>query len=292
MSGVQCPVSGGSSINCNWSSISGSVRDVPGVGVKQCQTCQLVTHTSDLRNRVNYESGSMHEWSVGYGELNLEKPETDIGRRMEALKILSESHKIETVLDFGCGTGEMLRAMSEFYTVSGVEPDQQAREKAQAFGNVIWDSAVDAISSGEKYDLVTLFHVVEHLYQPFVELERVKSLLHPGGILVIETPNANDALLTIYASKAFQQFTYWSHHPMLHSDSSLKSLLVNTGFSILEDGGVQRYNLANHLYWLSTGKPGGHDIWLDLVSQETNTQYQMDLIERKTCDTLWFVART
>lgn len=291
MSDIECPVSGGTSKQCLWSPIRGSVRDVPGVGVKQCQTCQLVTHTSDLRNQVNYERGSMHEWSAGYGELNLEKPETDIDRRMEALKILSESYKVETVLDFGCGSGEMLRAMSAFYTASGIEPDQQAREKAQDFGNVIWDSAVDAVNVGEKYDLVTLFHVVEHLYQPFVELERIKSLLRPGGILVVETPNANDALLTVYGSEAFQQFTYWSHHPMLHSSSSLKSLLVNTGFSILEDGGVQRYNLANHLYWLSTGKPGGHDIWPDLVSRETNTQYAMDLIGKKTCDTLWLVAR-
>lgn len=288
---IECPRTGVSAEKCNWVERKGQVRDAPGIGVIKCEECLLVTHSSDLSGRVNYESGSMHKWTVGYGDANLAKPTADIERRRQAILALQETDEIKTVLDFGCGSGEMLRAMDGQFRTFGIEPDKSAREQSQGVCEMIWESAESALASGRNFDLVSLFHVIEHLYDPYEELQRIKSLLRPGGLIVIETPNSNDALLTKYDSDAFQNFTYWSHHPMLHSHDSLATLVLKNGFTVIENRGVQRYDLANHLYWLSKGEPGGHDVWSDLVSEKTSKEYAKDLARSEISDTLWLVAR-
>ena len=78
-------------------------------------------------------------------------------------------------------------------------------------------------------------------------------MLKPGELIVIETPNAYYALVTKYGFNTFQNFTYWLHHPILHSHESLATLVLRIGFSIVENMGLQRYGLANHLYWLVKG---------------------------------------
>ena len=78
---------------------------------------------------------------------------------------------------------------------------------------------------------------------------------------------------------------------MLHSANSLVNLLEKSGFEIVENSAVQRYGLSNHLYWLSNEKPGGHVIWDETFSEETEAAYRDDLVNKGISDTLWFVAR-
>lgn len=120
---------------------------------------------------------------------------------------------------------------------------------------------------------------------------RILELLRPGGLLVIETPNSMNVLLSKYESEEFSNFTYWSHHPMLHSHKSLEQLIKRCGFEILQNSGVQRYDLNNHLYWLSKGRPGGHEVWRDFVSHGPDAAYENFLIDQEISDMLWMVAR-
>ena len=234
----------------------------------------------------------MHDWVVGYGDALPGKPD-DLARRVNALAILEQEYKFKSILDFGCGSGEMLEAFSHTYTVLGIEPDSGARElaKKKVQSGSIYESSASVKMQGTLVDVVTLFHVAEHFYNPSLELERIYELLKPGGLLIIETPNSCDALLTKYENLGFQNFTYWSHHPILHSHKSLSLLLARNGFKILECGGVQRYDLNNHLYWLSKGMPGGHEIWKGMFSEDTIQSYGRDLVNNRTNDTLWFVAQ-
>lgn len=234
----------------------------------------------------------MHDWVVGYGDA-LAGPADDLVRRVNALKILEQEYKFKSILDFGCGSGEMLVAFSDSCTVLGIEPDSGARELAKKKVQLgsIYESSASVKMQEILVDVVTLFHVVEHFYNPSLELERIYELLKPGGLLIIETPNSCDALLTKYENLDFQDFTYWSHHPMLHSHKSLSLLVARNGFKILECGGVQRYDLHNHLYWLSKGMPGGHDIWKGMFSEDTIQSYGRDLVNNSTSDTLWLVAQ-
>lgn len=52
---------------CPWEKRSGAIRDLPEFGVEECQNCKLVSHEKDLRQFVDYASGTMHAWASGYG---------------------------------------------------------------------------------------------------------------------------------------------------------------------------------------------------------------------------------
>jgi hypothetical protein len=67
--------------------------------------------------------------------------------------------------------------------------------------------------------------------------------------------------------------------------------LSNAGLEVIQEIGIQRYGLANHLHWLAKGMPGGHVIWDDLISRKTESDYQEDLASKGTSDTLWIVAQ-
>ena len=287
---IECPSKGGKADICAWQLRQGQVRDFPKVGVVQCEECKLVTHAQDLSNDVNYESGSMHNWASGYGDF-LPGPEADTSRRVTAINNLATTINADSILDFGCGSGGMLSAFAANFGVIGIEPDIGARDIAKDLGHTVFESAETALANNVKVGIVTLFHVIEHFYEATVELNQILELLRPGGLLVIETPNSMDVLLSKYESGEFSNFTYWSHHPMLHSHRSLEQLVKKCGFEILQNSGVQRYDLNNHLYWLSKGRPGGHEVWKDFVSDGLAMAYNNFLIDQEISDTLWIVAR-
>jgi SAM-dependent methyltransferase len=155
---------------------------------------------------------------------------------------------------------------------------------------MVYESVDKAKEMGLTFEALTIFHVIEHITNPHKFLHDLKPILKPGGLVFIETPNANDALLTKYALSYFQSFTYWSHHPILYTKKSLSDLLILNGFSVLENSGTQRYKLGNHLYWLSCGKPGGHLQWQEFEDSPASEAYSEHLIKEEINDTLLIVA--
>jgi SAM-dependent methyltransferase len=289
MSRIECPSGKKFADGCTWEKIPGRVRDQTDVGVKKCSECLLVTHDVDLSKKVNYESGSMHDWALGYGDI-LSDPQDDLTRRVEQVSALRTAKTRNKILDFGSGQGKFLDSLDSTWEKFGLEPDLAARVKCVKENVLIFDSAQSALESKQEFDFVTLFHVVEHFYQPSVELDSIFQLLSPGGYLIIETPNSQDALLTKYETSAFREFSYWSHHPMLHSRESLQRIVERAGFVLAESAGIQRYGLANHLNWLVNGTPGGHTSWNSWISSETEKHYEADLLAQNANDTLWIVA--
>ena len=232
----------------------------------------------------------MHNWASGYGG-TFANPVEDISRRVNEILELSKSFEIKSILDFGSGSGEMISALSEHFEVEGLEPEEQARLSCNEQGMRVHASTEEVKSKEIRFDLVTLFHVVEHFYKPDVELAEIYELLKPGGLLLIETPNSQDALLTKYQSIPFANFTYWTHHPMLHSNKSLASLVTRNQFKLISNSGTQRYGLENHFFWLTNNKPGGHIEWEGSFSEATNQDYKNDLTVQGLADTIWLLAQ-
>lgn len=290
MKNIDCPSGNSSADQCIWRKRVGKIRDLPSFGVEECQSCLLVSHEVDLREFVDYESGSMHNWAAGYGG-TLVNPKQDIARRVDEISELSKTFNVSSILDFGCGAGEMISALSEKFEVEGLEPEEKARNECKNTGMRTYASINEILESQERFDLVTLFHVVEHFYSPDIELAGIYKLLKPGGLVIIETPNSQDALLTTYKSPEFGNFTYWTHHPMLHSNKSLGIMVQRAQFKLLINSSIQRYGLENHLYWLTNSLPGGHIEWEGMFSEKTNQSYQTDLVSQGTADTIWLVAQ-
>ena len=192
--------------------------------------------------------------------------------------------KGKRVLEFGCGNGGFLkRIINEAESVVGVELDDEAVKKLNKDG-IRTVRSIDELNG--KFDVICMFDVIEHLSEPYGILKQLYELLECGGILICETPNSDDALLTYYNCKAFADFTYWSKHVYLYNSETLARLFMNNGFNVLKNTQIQRYQLSNHLYWLKEGLPGGHTKWTEFNDEKLNEEYSKLLHSMKICDTL------
>ncbi|MDD5088009.1 MAG: class I SAM-dependent methyltransferase [bacterium] len=107
-------------------------------------------------------------------------------------------------LDVGCATGELLAALNgRGFDVRGVEPDAQAAEYARtAQGVTIWTGTIHDVPDAEKpFDLIVLWHVLEHVPDLRGNLARLHDLLRAGGRLAIAVPNPLSRDARIYGSE-------------------------------------------------------------------------------------------
>ena len=266
----------------------GSVRDYRDVGILECLSCGVTFHAEDLTHIVDYVNGTMTFEEVN-GSVTPMAPDEDDKRRGVFIRrnFPSKQKSKISVLDFGSGYGNLLKELEHDYEIEGLEIDAQARAKSQAEGFRVHDSLAAIKVKNQKYDLITMIHVVEHLTNPVEVLKQLSSLLRENGSIVIETPNADDALLVSYNCLEFQNWTYWSHHPVLFNFKGIFNLVEKAQLKCILSEPVQRYNLANHMYWLSEGAPGGHVHWAGYFSDHLNNLYQAELFERKQTDTIF-----
>tara|TARA_R110000796_G_scaffold183498_2_gene300066 strand:+ start:168876 stop:169700 length:825 start_codon:yes stop_codon:yes gene_type:complete len=147
------------------------------------------------------------------------------------LKIVQKHNAGKKLLDFGAGTGDFLAvAQKAGWIVSGVEPNDNAKEKAFQKGLILKDSLEDL--NNEKYDVITLWHVLEHLPNLNDQITRLCNLLSENGILIIAVPNfkSYDAL---YYKKHWAAFDV-PRHLWHFSKSSIKKIFLKQGMTILK----------------------------------------------------------
>lgn len=107
------------------------------------------------------------------------------------------------VLDIGCGTGEFLHTIRDICQVVGVEPEPEAGKWGrEQLGLPIHTGILESIALPEgSFDLVTMWHALEHIPDPVMALSHIHSLLKPGGILLIAVPNISSFDATCYRSE-------------------------------------------------------------------------------------------
>lgn len=95
------------------------------------------------------------------------------------------------LLDVGAGIGQLLhQAKNDFAGVDGLEISASAIVIAkEKYGLNLRQGTIEELSFDKTYENITLFHVLEHVHDPRFVLEKCKSLLVPGGTLMIAVPN-------------------------------------------------------------------------------------------------------
>lgn len=138
------------------------------------------------------------------------------------------------LLDIGCATGDFLDAMRRYpgWEVYGVELSASASEYAREnLGLAVKTGDFEEVDYPERYfDVVTLWHTLEHLYDPLAALKKIYLLLKPDGILIFSTPNLDSLDARLFGS-------YWigyeiPRHLQLFSYSTLCILVNKSGFCI------------------------------------------------------------
>lgn len=138
-----------------------------------------------------------------------------------------------TLLDLGCGRGYfLLEAKSKGWKVKGVDVSSKEVEYAtkRLHLNVV-RSDIIKYKDINKYDLITLSQVIEHIRNPNELIKKTKSLLAKNGLLYIATPNINSASAMIHGIN-FEHFIP-PEHLNYFNNQSLKYLLEANGFRIL-----------------------------------------------------------
>jgi SAM-dependent methyltransferase len=106
------------------------------------------------------------------------------------------------LLDIGAGTGDFLKlAKDNGWEVKGVEPNDDASNLAKKKSLEIYET-IDKLS-GQTFDVVTLWHVLEHLPDLEIVTEKIEALIKPGGTLIVAVPNFKS-----YDAKYYKN--YWA----------------------------------------------------------------------------------
>ena len=155
-----------------------------------------------------------------------------------------------SILDIGCGRGLFLHLMRKHgWEVAGVEFDEESALKvSNAYGIKVIPSQSLSKLPDKSFDVITLFHVLEHTIHPQMTINECKRLLKDGGLLVVEVPN-------LYSLQASIGKKAWFHLDLPHhfyhfSDVGIKALLKKNSFRILR---VKQFSLEyNPFGWLQT----------------------------------------
>ena len=210
---------------------------------------------------------------------------TGLNDDIRRFKYLKNKIKNKSLLDFGCGKGKFLAlAKKNTKNIAGLEISKQFVNHLSKKFKMYED--IDKID--QKFDIITLFHVLEHIPDQIETLKKLKKIINKKGKLIIEVPHANDLLLNL---KVFRNFTLWSEHLVLHTKLSLKKYLNIAGFKIDNIIFVQRYNFLNHLKWFLEGKPEGHVTNQKLYDKDIIKTYNKFLVKNQITDTLLVEAK-
>ena len=148
------------------------------------------------------------------------------------------------LLDIGCGKGAFLQeAKKQGWTCTGLEPNFEASEflnshQIQTIPYDFFDKRLDA----EKFDVISLWDLIEHTPDPNAWIARCKKLLNPGGLIVMATPN-HDSLLDFFSESLFKvsfgkiifplKKLYCPEHTLYLTDKTLADMLSRNSLTVL-----------------------------------------------------------
>ncbi len=136
------------------------------------------------------------------------------------------------LLEIGCATGDFLYAAHASFQVTGVEADEAACAMTQARGFDCFNGTIFAAKfPAESFDIVTLYHVIEHVPSPIRVLQEIHRVLRPNGFVIIETPNIDTIWYRLLRAR-WRQFI--PDHKFFFTPATLERSCAQNSFAIVE----------------------------------------------------------
>jgi SAM-dependent methyltransferase len=163
-----------------------------------------------------------------------------VRRKLEAKRLLGCCKglgKEARIVDVGCGDGFHLGLLKEFgrksWRLEGVEPSDRAVEMGRRNGLEIHRGTVESLGLPEgSYDLAFMIATIEHVDDPVGVLRSVRSLLKPGGRLVIVTDNTDTWDFQLSKTRHWGGY-HFPRHWNLFNPATIRALAGKTGFEVV-----------------------------------------------------------
>jgi 2-polyprenyl-3-methyl-5-hydroxy-6-metoxy-1,4-benzoquinol methylase len=149
------------------------------------------------------------------------------------LAMISNFQKKGEILDIGCATGQFINFMGKHgWKTTGIEPDKKTRDHAiSQFGIQVFPEEELNTFANSSFDVITMWHVLEHVSDLNGRMVQLKNLLKPSGTLFIAVPNCD-----AYDAKRYTSF--WAgydlpRHLYHFTKPDIKILVEKHGFTIV-----------------------------------------------------------
>jgi 2-polyprenyl-3-methyl-5-hydroxy-6-metoxy-1,4-benzoquinol methylase len=152
--------------------------------------------------------------------------------------------KNASLLDVGCGNATFLNVCKQSgWNVQGVDPTKSSAQNALEKYNIeVHEGEFGNAKINSKFDVVTFWGVLEHLRYPVLALERARSMLNDGGMIVFEVPSSDCFLSKYLSSYPFEATRYIEsgRHNIFFSENIINCLAVDIGMEVafIESNGL------------------------------------------------------
>ena len=209
-------------------------------------------------------------------------------KRIERLVNYIPGVENKKILDFGSGHGGFLeQAQGSFRDIYGYEVSGRTCALHNQAG---WRCCQFLTDVPADREVILLFHVLEHIPDPQQFLEQLQDNFPQAKTFVIEVPNDNEALNSLFENKAYQKNQHSSEHLYYFNSKTLRSVVESSNLEVRTETQLQRYTLANHFGWLKNQKRGGQNIWETFNERGLNDSYEKILIDQGVADSLFFIC--
>jgi 2-polyprenyl-3-methyl-5-hydroxy-6-metoxy-1,4-benzoquinol methylase len=214
-------------------------------------------------------------------EIQLEDQEFYKGTRDDVLSYVEKhySKKLNEIslLDIGCGWGQALAYFKEKGIDGyGFDPAPEAVEYGKKLGlNVVVAGLEKMNVFNRRFDVVTLFNVLEHLSDPEAVVKEIKeTILVPGGLLIIDVPNEFNDFQTV--GQKIHGLKEWWVAPPAHlnyfNNTTLRKLLSGTGYQVLDSQSAFPFEM-----FLLFGRKYVGDSTLGKTCHKERIQFELNL---------------
>lgn len=236
-----------------------SLRDSDTIGVAECSECGHVF--LDSFEHINEHYFEQNEFLKSKGVADT------IGRRLKHFEAENRNRfqrvaplvSNKRAIEIGSGAGALFEMIAPLAAnLVGIERTVAFCDRLKEKG---YDIRPNLASCPDDVDVILSFHVLEHVDDPVGMLKESYAKLSPGGLIYLEVPNIDDALLALYDVEEYRKFYFFKDHLHYFSRRTLEDAFILAGLPRPQITGHNRFGIGNHMYWLKDGKPGGHVLW-------------------------------
>jgi len=204
-----------------------------GCRVVRCRRCGLVYLSYMLKEGILEEIYESSESVDFWIEVLIAQEQQDFEKFTEILEEIERYANKGELLDVGCGIGYFMKiAVDRGWMAGGIELNERAiKTGRERYGIKMTKAKIEEIEDQNRYDVVTLLDLIEHIPRPSEMLKECHRVIKPGGVLAVLTPNVESLVCRILHEGCS---TFGKNHLQYYSKETLTRILEKSGFQPLK----------------------------------------------------------